>query len=779
MGIDLTPHAVKHTDWETAAWPLGAHQQGDAVSFAVFAPAATKMLLEFYPEPWGVDASAEFDLAKGTDGVWRGLIGGVGHGALYAFRVWGENWPYDPAWTRGDSAAGFVADLDEHGNRFNPNKVLFSPYAREISHNMFSDVLLAHGQDDGIFGTGGTDYHGKVRRNVDSGRWAPKGIIVFDDTELAPKPGIPAHESIVYEAHVQNLTQHPSSSQLASLLAGEPEFADVVNIPPSQRGTYAAAALMAPYLKALGITTIELLPVHETNNSENGRPGKTNHWGYQTLGFFAPNRQYSSDQSPGGPTREFKAMINAFHEQGIEVYLDVVYNHTAEGGIWSGDVNTTGFVTLGGFATAAYYSMTGDKHLIDGATGTANQLNQSTVATQRLVLDSLQYWTEVMGADGFRFDLATVLGRLPNTSAPDAWDDQKRFFQDHPLLVAISKYAGSQNIEVIAEAWDLWGYEVGNFPTGWSEWNGRYRDAVRRFMKGDGNTGRFQEQVNGDWQHFADQGGPHRSVNFITAHDGMTLADLVSYPDKLNSQDWPWGPSDGGTDANLSWDSGGDHRLRRQRVKNFLVMLLLSRGTPMIVSGDEYGRSQNGNNNPWSLNSIGMWNNYAQAVHHAPSRVPVGLDDIDLQYHNNLGVAETEPDVNPIFRLTAFVARLRRQHPQLQSAFYGDTTAGGEDTSYIFANAADTDGPAEGDRALQLKIDFPGGGFLVLINMLDDELTFRVREPAPGYRWRVVIDTGHRAEWHSNFWEIGAGPEIVGSYEAAAWSVVVLHATGE
>ncbi len=778
MGTDHSPQAISQADWETATWPLGAHAQGDAVSFAVFAPAATKVLLEFYPEPWGVDATAEFDLVKSTDGVWRGLIGGVGHGALYAFRCWGENWPYDAAWTRGNSDAGFISDLDEAGNRFNPNKVLFCPYAREISHNMFSDVLPANGHNDGIFGTGGDDYQGSVRRTVDSGRWSPKAVIVFDDTELLPPPALPAAEAIVYEAQIQNLTQHPSSSQLQTLLANTPGFSEVVNIPPAFRGTYAAAGLMAPYLKGLGITTIELLPVHETNNSEIGRPGKTNHWGYMTLGFFAPNRQYSSDKSPGGPTREFKAMMNAFHEQGIEVYLDVVYNHTAEGGIWNGDVNTTGFVTLGGFATAEYYAMTSDKHLIDGATGTANQLDQSSIATQRLVLDSLRYWTEEMGADGFRFDLATVLGRLPKKFGADDWDDQKRFFPDHPLLRAISNYAQERNIEVIAEAWDLWGYEVGNFPSGWSEWNGRYRDAIRRFMKGDGNTGRFMDQVNGDWQHFNDKGGPHRSVNFITAHDGLTLADLVSYQDKVNDQEWPWGPSDGGADSNLAWDSGGDHRLRRQRIKNFLVILMLSRGTPMIVSGDEYGRSQNGNNNPWALNTIGMWNNYAQAVHHAPSRVPVGLDDVDLTYHNNLGVAETDPDVNPIFRLAAFLTQLRHEHPELKAP-YGGSIAGDDDTSYIFSNAADDGAPVEGDRALQLHIDFPGGGFLVLINMLDDPVTFPVRPTAPGYRWRAVVDTGHGAEWCSNHWPAGEGPEVVGTYSAAEWSVVVLHAIGD
>ncbi|WP_156887550.1 alpha-amylase family glycosyl hydrolase [Propionicicella superfundia] len=775
MAQDPVPCATAEADWATATWSLGPRSQPDGISFAVHAPAATRVMIEFYAEPWGADAVASFDLAHADDGVWRGLFAGVEHGTLYGFRCWGENWPVDPAWSRGNSAAGFLADLDAHGNRFNPNKVLFDPYAREVTHNIYSDILTVHGQSDGIFGTGHGDYLGEVRRNVDTGHWAPKGIVILDDTELGPKPKLPPEQSIIYEAHVHNLTQHPAASQLTTLLAGEPGFDDVVNIPPPLRGTYRAAGLMAPYLKGLGVNTIEFLPIHQTNNSESGRPGKSNHWGYQTLGFFAPNRQYASDQSPGGPTREFKEMVNAFHDAGLEVYLDVVYNHTAEGGVWNGDVCTTGFVSLGGFATAEYYSMTNEFSLIDGATGTANQLNQSSPATRRLVMDSLRYWTEEMGVDGFRFDLATVLGRLPDAADREDWEAQKRFHPDHPLLKEISAYAHAKNLEVIAEAWDLWGYEVGNFPFGWGEWNGRFRDALRRFLKGDGNTNAFMAQFNADYEAFNDQGGPHRSVNFVTAHDGFTLTDLVSYTTKLNDQPWPWGPTDGGTDENLSWDSGGDHRLRRQRIRNFLTLLLLARGVPMLLSGDEYGRSQNGNNNVWSLNTIGMWNNYRQAVSNAPSREVLSPDDPELRYHNNLGVAETDPDVNPNFRLAVFLMHLRTRHPELQSVSWGDLAPGNQDTSYLYSTVTQDGAPSEGDRALEVHIDFPGGGFLVLVNMWDRPLDFTVPDASDGTVWRTLVDTSHGHEWNSNFWDEGTGAEVVGTYLAAEWSVVVLQ----
>ncbi|HSN43890.1 MAG TPA: alpha-amylase family glycosyl hydrolase, partial [Propionibacteriaceae bacterium] len=558
MNLPL-PQARRPETWADATWPLGPvlDAASNSATFAVHAPAATRVQLEFYAGPTGA-ATATFVTAKGVDGVWRASISTIGPGAHYGYRVWGPTWVYDRAWTPGGSGAGFVSDVDDAGNRFNPNKLLFDPYAREISHNLMSPLVETDGGDAGMFGTGGDDYRGRPRREFDTARWAPKGILISDATPTGTRPRRSAQDTAIYEAHVKTLTMHPSASSLGSILADLPGYADVVDVPDALRGTYAGAGFLAPYLKALGFTTIELLPVHETNSSDAAvARGEANHWGYQTLSFFAPNRDYAHDRSPGGPTREFRAMVGAFHDAGIEVYLDVVFNHTAEGGHWAGDRDTVGFTSLGGFSTPDYYVQTLDHRLIDGATGCSNQTNMSSDASRNLVTDSLIHWADAMGVDGFRFDLAPVLGRQPGDAPREDWGRQRRFFDDHPLLISIRELAAARDIEVIAEAWDLWGYEVGNFPAGWGEWNGRYRDAVRGFLKGAGNTMAFIDQVNGDYLAFNDQGGPQRSINFVTAHDGFTMMDLVSYNARNNSEPFPFGPSDGGADNNISWDSGG------------------------------------------------------------------------------------------------------------------------------------------------------------------------------------------------------------------------------
>ena len=767
--------ALDKTAWADATWPLGTHVDSDGgVTFAVHAPAATRLQLEIYPEALGATASAAFLPARGTDGVWRARLGGLEAGALVGFRAWGQNWLYDEGWAPG-SAAGFIADLDEQGNRFNPNKVLFDPYSREITHNVDTDALAGLGVDVGVFGTGGDLVDGAPRRQIDTAPYAPKGVVVDEEAAAADKPQLPPERAIIYETGVRQFTGHPSTARLTDLLAGEPGFEDVPDIPAEYQGTYRGAGLLAPYLRAAGVTTIEFLPVHETNASESARPGATNAWGYMTLDFFAPNRQYAADRSPGGPTREFKEMVSAFHAAGMEVYLDVVYNHTAEGGNWNGDVATTGFTSLGGFATAEYYQMTGDKRLVDGATGTSNQMSYSSPAARRLVLDSLHYWSAVMGVDGFRFDLATVLGRLPADAAPDDWGALKRFFNEHPLLTGIAALAEAENIEVIAEAWDLWGYEVGNFPRGWGEWNGRYRDAVRRFTKGDANTADFLNMVNGDYHHFEDNGGPQKSINFVVAHDGFNLADLVSYQTKVNDQPYPFGPSDGGSDDNLSWDSGGDQGLRRQRLRNLWTILMFSRGVPMVVAGDEFGRTQNGNNNPWALDSTAMRNNYAMIATNAPQRVAVE-DGTGAVYHDNLGVFDSPGErVNPLFRFSTFLMRLRGRHACLHRAAWGDLAAGGDDVSYLFLTPAADGAPREGDRALAVHIDAPDDGFRLMINMADTPVDFRVPAAREGRVWRRLVDTAVSAERESNCWAEGEGAAVADGAAVQPWSVLVWH----
>lgn len=778
-------HAVEPETWADAAWSLGGHvdHERGVVTFAVEAPAATRVVLELYATPTGADAYAEFVVARGWDDAWCAQVSGIGAGTLYAFRCWGENWTWDPAWRRGDSPAGFLGDRDYEGNHFNPNKVLFDPYAREITHTPLSRVVGQAGADSSVFGSGSFDYRGRPSREVDTGPWAPKGIVVDDDTPTGRRPQNTGNTAI-YEAHVKNLTLHPSAMRLRDILGGLPGFQEVRSVPDELRGTYAGAGLLAPYLKALGVTTIELLPVHETDSDHWGPlSGTTNHWGYQTMAFFAPNRDYSSDKSPGGPTREFKTMVRTFHDAGIEVLMDVVYNHTGEGGNWHGDVNATGFTTLGGFGTSTYYVLTQSGALVDGATGTSNQLNFSSSASGRLVLDSLRYWNESMGVDGFRFDLAPVLGRRPDAAQRNDWNEQKRFFRDHPLLTSVRNLAVMSDFEVIAEPWDLWGYEVGNFPTGWAEWNGRFRDASRRFLKGDGNTSDFIAQFNGEYLRYSDSVGPQKSINFVDAHDGFTMFDLVSFNEKRNGQLPPFGPSDGGDDHNLSWDSGGDPALRRARWRNNWLTVFLARGIPMIVSGDEYGRTQNGNNNPWNLNTVGMWNNWAQAASTAPTRLPVDPhDDGSAHYFDVVGQMDAAPGTNPLLTFAMCVARLRRDDPALRHQAWGGVL-GVNPVPYRFRRPDLLAPPIEGDRALSVAIDgsaVGGSDYLVCLNMWTERVDFALpRIPAsrrPSAGWRRLIDTAPWAEARGNCWPEPQADVVPEHYVVEPWSIAVLKA---
>jgi len=771
--------------WADAGRPMGAAYDATTgiTTFAVHAPAATRVMLELYRTATGSDASAEYDLVRGRDGVWCTGVAGVGHGTLYAFRCWGPNWPSDPAWKRGDSPAGFRSDLDSEGNRFNPNKVLFDPYARELTHTPLSSAVTKAGASARIFATGPMPYAGRPSRDVDTGRVAPKGIVVIDETSTGGRSAPPGYSPSIYEAHVKNLTMHPSASSLRSLLGATPGFEGVVDVPAELRGTYAGASYLAPYLRALGVTAIELMPVHETDTDcEGASAGTTNHWGYQTIGFFAPNRDYASDKTAGGPTREFKQMVRAFHDAGIEVIADVVYNHTGEGGHWYDDLNTTGFTTLGGFGTAEYYVMTPDHHLVDGATGTSNQLNFSSWASRQLVLDSLAYWHDVMGVDGFRFDLAPVLGRRPNLAPRDDWGRQRRFFSDHPLLTSVRNLAVMEGFEIIAEPWDLWGNEVGNFPTGWLEWNGTFRDAVRRFCRGDGNTGEFAYELNGQFGGSGRAPQP-RSINFVDAHDGFTMMDLVSFNRKHNHQPAPFGPSDGGSDDNLSWDSGSDHRLRRARWRNNWLLVFLARGIPMVVSGDEYGRTQNGNNNPWALNTLAMWNNWAQAASEAPTRVPVdpARGPAGPSYYDVVGTTDGV-GVNPLLTFARFVAHLRRENAVLHQAPWGGVLGSNEAAYRVFR--PDLKGaPAEGDRALAVQIDrhhSGGPAYLLLVNMWIDPVQFSVPSLfGTGARWARVVDTAPWAEAEGNCWDADVAATVgADGYSVQPWSCVLLQVTG-
>lgn len=775
--------------WSQAAWPLGAHHDSvnGLTTFAVYAPEAQHVTLEIYSAALGADAVFTVAAAYCPDGIWRVQLSGAGHGTLYAYRCWGRNWPFSPDWTPG-STVGFVADRDQDHNHFNPNKVLLDPYAREVTHTTLSPALKEAGGDPFLFGTGGHEFNGQIQREIDTGRWAPKGIVIVDDTSTGNYPERAEEDATIYEVHTKHLSMHPSASRIGDLLGAKSGFEGLQNIPEDLRGTYAGAALMAPYLRGIGMNTIELLPVHITDSDQVGQTnGTTNNWGYQTLNFFSPNPDYAADKSPGGPTREFKEMVRAFHDEGISVYIDVVYNHTSEGGNWYGDPDSAGFTTLGGFATAEYYDLTGDGFVQDGATGSSNQTNFSSTAMSQLVVDSLIYWHHQMGIDGFRFDLATVLGRMPDLSEVDDWNSRKRFFMGHPLLTRIGRLAEQNDFEVIAEAWDLWGYEVGNFPAEWGEWNGRFRDAMRGFLKGDGNTEAFMNQFNGDWWHFSKKQGPQKSVNFITAHDGFTMIDLVSFNEKDNAQPYPFGPSDGGADQNLSWDSGGDKALRRTRWRNFMTTLFFSRGVPMVVGGDEYCRTQNGNNNPWNLNTVGMWNNWAQTVSNSPTLLPVDPRDENLPgYYDVVGATDTPEDINPMFEFFRYLTKLRQIDPTLRQRIWGGDRIDDNDVSYLFYKPDLSSSPEEGDRALSVLVNGEGIGgtdYLFMVNMTAETIDFAIpAEPdpkRPKLDWLCLIDTAYWAESEYNCWKPNQAKVIKNFYTLEPWTQVVLAAASK
>ncbi len=759
---------VGTSGWATATWPQGAHftgGEGSNLRIGVYSRHATRVLLEIYPAATGRSARHDYWLERGPDDIWRAELAGVPGKTLYAFRVWGPNWPYDPAWKRGGSSAGFIADVDAQGHRFNPNKVLFDPYARELSHDKSSHAMVARGLDGKMYGTGGDLYQGKPRREYDTGPWVPKGVAFVDETYTGARPGVASRDAIVYETHVRGLSAHPSSMRLEALLGGTSGFEDVVDVPEACRGTYRAAALMAPYLAGLGVNVIELLPVHESSNETISlESGNGNFWGYVTDGYFAPDRRYACDRSPGGPTEEFKDMVRVFHEHDIEVWLDVVYNHTGEGGTWDATRQVAELTSFRGFDNVDFYALVdGDRGSFWETTGVGNNFNMTTAAGKRLVLDSLRYWADEMGVDGFRFDLATVLGR---DQAPSY-----NFNRDAQLLHDIAALAAERDVDVIAEAWDIADYNVGQFPAGWGEWNGRYRDASRRFLLGNPPTSglTYASAFYGDFDHYADQGGPGATVNFVVAHDGFTLADLVSYSGKTNSaRAWPFGPSDGGTDSNDAWDSGGNHALRRQRYRNFVVWQIFSRGVPMIVAGDELARTQNGNNNPYNIDSVATWNNYDTIRSDSPHRVSTGA--AGEGYHDNFGT-DTRPDGrNAAFDFMRHVIGLRRGSPALRQGDYL--------MPITFAKSDGAPGFDSGsDRAVRIHLDGSAVGdrdYVLFVNMWTSSLDFRTPPVDAGRSWVRIVDTAAWAEPEGNVWTEASAPVIDGTYGVHPWSIVVL-----
>ena len=533
---------------------LGAHVDDNGTSFSLWAPRATRVELALVAPD---RSQHNIDLEASADGVWTTWVEGVGDGALYGYRVHG---PWDP----------------ESGQRFNPARLLMDPYARAY--------------------TGGVDYAGPIRDHraesnylldpTDSFLAVPLSVVVAPTPPPTPVERRPMSDSVIYELHVKGYTRlHPQ-------------------VPEHLRGTYAGLAhpSVIAHLVATGVTAVELLPIHHfVSEPFVIGSGLTNYWGYNSMGFFAPHEAYGSVRAPGAQVSGFKAMVSRLHEAGIEVILDVVYNHTGEGGHESPTLSFRG-IDHGG-----YYRLTPDNKNDYDVTGTGNSVDTSEPGVQRLVMDSLRYWVTEMGVDGFRFDLATTLIR----------DANHHVDQDHPLKLAMQAEPALAGVKLIAEPWDVgpYGYQVGKWGPGWSEWNDQFRGYVRDYWRG--HTSGVQElatRLSGSPDLYDHAGRtPAAGVNIITAHDGFTARDLVSYNRKHNDANKEHNRD--GTDDNRSWNCGvegetddeGIVALRHRQVKNLLATLFLSFGTPMITAGDELGRTQGGNNNAYCQDGPLSW----------------------------------------------------------------------------------------------------------------------------------------------------------------------------
>ena len=545
---------------EGLPWPRGATWDGKGVNFAVYSAHATKVELCLFEK----DKETErIELPEYRDETWHGYIPDLRPGQVYGYRVHG---PYAP----------------EEGHRFNPNKLVLDPYARaHIGELKWDPAVFAYKVGDPA-----ADLSFDQR---DSAPCMPKCVVVDPDfqwhRERVWRP-VPWDRTIVYETHVRGYTKlHPK-------------------VPEHQRGTYCGLANkeVIEYVKSLGVTTIELLPVHTfVNDSFLLERKLTNYWGYNSIGFFAPDPRYAAD--PARTLQEFKEMVARFHDAGLEVIIDVVFNHTAEG-------NQLGpTLSFKGIDNASYYRlMPDDKRYYINDTGTGNTLNLSSPAAIQLVADSLRYWAEEMHVDGFRFDLGTILAREPGGF--DTHNGFMKVVMQDPVLA---------KVKLIAEPWDCGpgGYQVGGFPPGWAEWNDKFRDTVRDYWRGEASPAQLAPRLCGSPDVFSRRGRqPWASVNFITAHDGFTLNDLVSYNDKHNEANGE--DNRDGHSHNRSWNHGAEgpevdepvRALRKRQMKNLLATLLLSQGTPMLLAGDEFGRSQRGNNNAYCQDNGISWLNW-------------------------------------------------------------------------------------------------------------------------------------------------------------------------
>jgi isoamylase len=667
--------------WPGSAYPLGATYDGSGTNFAVFSEVAERVELCLFDEA-GVET--RILLPERDAFVWHGYLPNVGPGQRYGYRVHG---PYDPA----------------NGHRCNPSKLLLDPYAKAVEGEIDWDQACFSynwGEEDSFNGE-------------DSAPHMSKSVVIspFFDWDNDRHPRTPYNETIIYEAHVKGLTQtHPG-------------------IPAEIRGTYAALAhpVMIEHYQKIGVTAIELMPVHQfVHDSHLVERGLRNYWGYNTIGFFAPHNDYSSSGQLGQQVQEFKAMVKALHAEGLEVILDVVYNHTAEG-------NHMGpTLSFRGMDNSAYYRLVegSAKHYYD-TTGTGNTLLMRSPQVLQLIMDSLRYWVTEMHVDGFRFDLASSLARQFHEV-----DRLSAFFdlvQQDPVV---------SQAKLIAEPWDVGegGYNVGQFPPLWTEWNGKYRDLMRDYWRGEPETlAEFASRLTGSADLYEDDGRrPLASINFVTAHDGFTLHDLVSYNEKHNEAN-----GEGGLDGeshNSSWNCGVEGEtddlevvaLREQQKRNFLTTLFLSQGVPMLLHGDELGRTQGGNNNPYAQDNETSWVDWERAK-----------------------------DFEVLTQFVAQLARLRKQHPVFRRRRFfrgrpvkgtqiediGWFTPAGEwmseeDWESGFAKSVAVFLNGEGIREPDARGErVTDDSFFLLFNAHSEPIEFTLPDLGAGERWQVAVDT--------------------------------------
>ena len=671
--------------WPGSRAPLGATFDGSGTNFALYSAVATKVELCLFDREGNEN---RIELTEVDNDVWHCYLPGIAPGHQYGYRVYG---PYDPA----------------NGHRCDPSKLLLDPYAKAISGTVKNDPSLFS-----------YDFADPTQRNEeDSADSTMRSVVVspFFDWGRDRPPAHPYNETIIYEAHVKGFTKlHP-------------------DIPKELQGTYLGLAHPAAikHLTDLGVTAIELMPVHQfVNDTSFQDKGLSNYWGYNTIGFFAPHNGYATYGQNGHQVNEFKTMVTNLHEAGIEVILDVVYNHTAEG-------NHMGpTLSFRGIDNASYYRLVdGDQAHYFDTTGTGNSLLMRSHAVLQLIMDSLRYWVTEMHVDGFRFDLASTLARQFHEV-----DKLSTFFE---LIAQDPVLSG---VKLIAEPWDVGdgGYNVGEFPALWSEWNGKYRDTMRDFWRGEPSTlGEFAARISGSADLYQHSGrAPMASINFITAHDGFTLNDLVSYNNKHNEANGE-GNADGESN-NRSWNCGEEGptedpevlSLRSRQIKNFLTTMLFSQGVPMICHGDEMGRTQAGNNNVYCQDNELSWVNW------------------------NLNATQQD-----LLHFTRRVIKLRKDHPVLRRRrfFYGDAAHGGESKLQEIGwlrpsgeHMRDEDWTAWYARSLMVYVNghaisepdrrgekIVDKSFLLLVNASEEDIEFTIpTEPTGSSKaWKVVIDT--------------------------------------